>query len=117
MLADALRLDGQPEGVSHGDDRRDDRQVVGVAGNVAHERLVDLELVDRESLEVRKRRIARAEIVEREFKSQPFELTHDADRVLGVLHRHALGDLELQRMRTQARAAHRIFDRFGQVVV
>src|SRR5581483_4372232 len=96
---DAFGLNFETQRVGHGNDCGNDRKIVGVVGNIAHEGAVDLELVDRKTLEIRQRRVAGAEIVEGERDSDALELTHDADRILGVVHGHALGDFELQRFR------------------
>ena len=42
----------EPEAVRHGDDRGDDRRVVGIGADIPDERLVDLQLVDRKALEI-----------------------------------------------------------------
>src|SRR3546814_1520122 len=47
-------------------DRLDDRRVLRAGGDVAHEALVDLQAVDRKALEVAERRIAGAEVVDRD---------------------------------------------------
>src|SRR5438105_2955461 len=48
----ALRDGLEMQALGHGDDGDDDGGVVGVAADAAHERLVDLERVNREALEV-----------------------------------------------------------------
>src|ERR1700685_4845131 len=48
------------------------------------------------------------------MQPQSFELTHDADGVLGVVHRDALSDLEFQRILPQPRVPYRVFDRAHQ---
>ena len=48
---------------------------------------------------IAERRIPGAEIVDRELHADVLELVEDVDRVLGVFHRRALGDLELQGLR------------------
>src|SRR5437763_6765709 len=54
---DAFGDHAHAQGVSQPDHGRDDRGVVGVVAEAGHERLVDLEDVDREPLQVAERRI------------------------------------------------------------
>src|ERR1019366_10444085 len=61
----ALRLgldpfgdDGEAEALGQRDDRVRDRRVVGPAGQVAYDRAVDLDLVERQPREIGERRIA-----------------------------------------------------------
>src|SRR4051812_28238076 len=61
----ALRDDGQPQAMRETDDGTDDRVVVLVVGHVEHEGLVNLDLVHRQLLEVRQRRVTDAEVVDR----------------------------------------------------
>ena len=63
---DALGDDAQAEVVGEVDRGAHDRGVGGVDGHLDHERLVDLDHVDREPLEVGQRRVAGAEVVDRE---------------------------------------------------
>src|SRR2546427_807790 len=69
----ALRLglhtlgdDLQAQAGAQGDDGARNGRVVGVAEHVAHEAAVDLELVQRQALEIGQRGVAGAEVVQRE---------------------------------------------------
>ena len=76
LRLDALGDDLEPEVAAEVDRRAHDRGVVLVAGHVHDERLVDLDLVDRQPLEVAERRVAGAEVVDREphaERRQPLE--------------------------------------------
>ena len=93
---DALGHDLEPEVVAEVDRRAHDHGVVVALQHAQHERLVDLQLVDRQALEVAERRVAGAEVVDREPHAelaQPLEHGARADRV--GQHR-VLGDLQLQ---------------------
>jgi hypothetical protein len=95
---DALGHHAQVEVVRELDRRAHDRGVGGVDGHLDHERLVDLDRVDRQALEVGERRVARAEVVDAE--RQP-DLAQAHQRRLGarrVGHQHRLGDLELEQL-------------------
>ena len=63
---DALRRDLDADGAGEVDHRLDDRVGGDVGVEVLHERAVDLDLVDRIFVQVAQRRIAGAEIVERD---------------------------------------------------
>src|SRR5688572_30138821 len=60
----ALRDHLQLQGVREGDDGGGDGGVVGVGGDVAYERLVDLQGVDGEPLQVAERRVPDPEVVD-----------------------------------------------------
>ena len=85
------------------DDRVDDRGAVLLLAHPRDERPVDLQRLDREPLEVRQRRVAGAEVVDREVEAESTERTERAQRRLGVAHQRALGDLEPERARHDAR--------------
>ena len=73
---------------------------------VGDERDVDLERVDREVLQVRERRVAGAEVVDRDREAFVAQLVqHLADRV-EVVQQARLGHLELDPRRLAAGAAH-----------
>ena len=93
---DALRHNHELQGVRHGDDGPDDRGVLRVACHVAHERLIELDSIDGESLEVVERGVSSSEIVQRYRYAEPLELQECVDRELGVLHRARFGDLEIE---------------------
>src|SRR5882757_10701936 len=57
---DALGGDGDAEPDAEADDRTHDRLRVGVRTEVAHERLVDLDLVERKTAQIAQARIAGA---------------------------------------------------------
>ena len=85
------------------DDRADDRRVVRIIGDVADEGLVDLEPGDREALEVAQARIPSAEIIERDSHIHPAQHGHGIDRLVGVQHDRAFGQLDLQILSAEAR--------------
>ena len=60
------------------------------------EAAVDLDLVEREALQIAQRRIAGAEIVERDAHADGAELMQDGKRRLVVADQHGFGDLELE---------------------
>ena len=109
---DALGDDLEIERVRHRDHGADDRRVFGLVREIGHERAVDLDRVEREPPQIAERRIAGAEIVDREAHALGAEIAHDADRQRGVVHRDGFGDLEFERGRIEpacARRSARIF--------
>ena len=64
--------------------------------DAGHERPVDLDRVERQVLEVRQRRVAGPEVVEHEADTQVAQAAKRPDARLGLVHQHALGDLELE---------------------
>jgi hypothetical protein len=108
----ALRDDAEMQAVAERDDRLGDDAVVGRAGrlDVAHERAVDLHRVDRQPPQVAEARVAGAEVVHRQPHAQRAQALQRDDHVLGVVHHHALGELELEAARHPGggeRLAHR----------
>src|SRR5882672_2834537 len=61
-LVDALRDDLETHAVAEVDRRFDDDRVVRVGLQIEHERLVDLDLIDRQALQLHERSKARAEV-------------------------------------------------------
>ncbi len=95
-------------------DGADDRVVV--VGREAHDkRSIDLEIVERETMQVAERRITGSKVVDTQLHAQRAQLLEHQCRRLCVLHDHALGDLELQAVRTQLAVFERFFDPFQQI--
>ena len=63
-------------------------------GQPADERAIDLQDVDREPVQVRERRIAHAEVVDREAHAERLQFAEALQVDLGVLHDRALGQLD-----------------------
>ena len=96
LVLDTLGDDPQPQVVAEADDRADDREVVVALGQVPHERAVDLHLVHRQAAQPGQRRVAGAEVVDRDEQAevdQPLQRVH---RPLRVGDDRALGDLQLE---------------------
>ena len=69
---------------------------------VADEGLVDLDLVERELVQVIERRVAGAEIVERQADAELLEMLDRHAGLFRFLQQQALGDFELEPLRAQA---------------
>ena len=78
------------------DDRAQDHRARALAGR-AHERLIDLDRVEREALQVGKRRMPGAEIVERKADAEIADTPKHLRGIFGVLHHQRLGQLQLER--------------------
>src|ERR1700693_4260898 len=100
---DALGDDLQPERVTEGYNRRDDRCIAAAHGEVAHERLVDLERIDRKMFEVRERTMPGPKIVDGDANAQRLQLRNGAARTGHVVHDRALGDFEVEQICRNAR--------------
>ena len=108
--------DFHPQAVRHADHRDGESGVRRVGGDVAHERAVDLQGVDREPLQIADRRIAGSEIVDGEMDAHFAQRLEGADRSRGIVDEDALGDLELQLLRRKLVVAERAGHRFHQLL-
>ena len=96
---DALGHHLEVEAARHGEDRVHHRDVVRAVGDAGDEAAVDLQDIEAEALEVRERRVAGAEVIERQahaHDAQARELLHHLDV---VVEHHALRDLEFEHAR------------------
>ncbi len=97
----------------HHDDGFAQRQVRGVRHQVAHEGLVDLEVVDVQLLQVGQRGIPRAEVVQRHLHAGgPQHAQLFRDMVIGV-QQQALGDLHRHGIHTQPQRMQMLHPRAG----
>ena len=87
----------QAEIVSEFDGRPDDDGVALVLDEPQHERLVDLDLIDGQTVETRQRRLAGAEVVDGDRDSHAAQPVQDADGATGIDDERAFGDLERER--------------------
>ncbi len=86
-------------------------------GQAAHEGAVDLEDIDRETVQVRQRRVAGTEVVDREPNAQRLQLA-ELDQVrLGVVHHRAFGQLDQQALGLEAGDFQRVTDVADQVAL
>ena len=89
------------EAVGQGNGRNGNRRVVGVTPDVGDEGAVDFQVVDREKLEIGKRGIARAKIVDCQGDAHFLESFEYQARFFRLFHDRAFGDLDFQQMRRQ----------------
>ena len=92
----------QPHAVRHGDDSLRNRRIARIADDIAYKRLVHFHLIDRQLLQIRQRRVASAEIVNRNAYAERFQLMQDFPRPTSVMHDGALGDFERDAVRISA---------------
>src|SRR5690606_15599696 len=83
---DTLRDDLQAELMAQLDRRPDDREVARVVGHVADERLIDLNVRHRQSFYIAERRVAGAEVVDRDADPHLTQTAEDLGRVRRVGH-------------------------------
>ncbi len=98
----ALRDHVQLQGLGELDDGPHDRGALGVGEQVGDEGLVDLDLVDRQALEVREAGIAGAEIVDGELHAHALEPLEGVLDGVHVAQQHGLGELEVEQVGRQA---------------
>ena len=91
-----LRNHSQAQRMSHGNDRRGDRRVIGVNGDLPDEGPVDLERVQREVLQVAEGGVAGSEIVHRQVETHGPECVQRLGAFLVVVDQDALGELETE---------------------
>ena len=92
----------QFQGLSKGNDAANDGGVLAVSAEFGHERAVDLDHVDRETIQVRQRRVACPKTIDSQWDPEIRQLAERFDRRLGILHGDALGDLQLEVTRMEA---------------
>ena len=91
---DALGNDRQFQRTPEADDRMHDRSRLRIGLQLHHEGLVDLDLVEREGLQIAEARITRAEIVHGDADAERLDVPQDRDRAGKIVDQHALGDLD-----------------------
>src|ERR1700737_4569297 len=84
------------EAVAEIDDGADDRRGLRIAAEIHHEGAVDLDLVERESLQVAERGIARAEIVHRDPPAARLQPPDQCQAAVEILDQHAFGDFNFE---------------------
>src|SRR4051812_48490938 len=83
-------------------DRTNDRRRLRVAAEIHDKGPVDLDLVEREGLQIAQRRVAAAEIVHRDTNAERLQPTQQRDTAIEVFDQNALGDLELEPARRKS---------------
>eukprot|EP01022_Parablepharisma_sp_SALTPOND_P027435 TRINITY_DN665_c0_g3_i1.p1 TRINITY_DN665_c0_g3~~TRINITY_DN665_c0_g3_i1.p1 ORF type:complete len:1952 (-),score=631.07 TRINITY_DN665_c0_g3_i1:246-6101(-) len=94
--------DTQAQALGEVDDGLGDRGIVGIDQDIAHERLVDFKLIQRQPLEVGQGGVTGAEIVQRELHAIGLEGEHLLDDVFDIVHQQALGEFQLEAARIGA---------------
>src|SRR5438105_913671 len=104
FVLDPLGHDAQPQVVTKVDGRLHDGRAVPVGRHVRHERLVDLDLTDRQALQVGQGRVARAEVIDGDLDADSMQSLQGFLRLDGD--DGALGDLQAEQLlRTWATAS------------
>src|SRR5690606_18277594 len=107
---DALGDDLQAQIVAERDDRANDRRIVRVSRDILHEGTIHLQPVDRKAFEIAQARIAGSEVVDRDLHDEIVELVQHRDELRRVVHHRALGQLDLQVLRSQPGFAQHLRD-------
>src|SRR3569833_2262607 len=114
---DPLRHDVQSQGAAECDHGACQLRPVVVRCQPADEGAIDLEDVDRETMQVRQRRIPSAEIIERETDTERLQLLQALQVVLRVGHDGALGQLHDQVLRLETGDGQRVGDVPDEIAV
>src|SRR5262249_22788077 len=93
---DAFGAGDDPEAVAETEDRANDGSRIAIAFEIADERSIDLDLVEREAAQAAERRISGAEIVHRDAHAQRLQLLQGGEVRLDVAQQQRLGDLDLE---------------------
>src|SRR5438132_13632341 len=94
-----------------------DRRARFVVDHADHERPVDLDLVERQAVEVGERRVPDAEVIERDVHSHRAQRVHRLQRALRVGGEHCFSHLEAQQIRSRIPALQQLGDRLRQLRV
>src|SRR5258706_2948280 len=113
----ALGEDAEAEVVREVDRAAHHGAVAGVGDEAGHERAIDLDLVDREALEMGERGVAGAEIVEGESHADAFQAREDGDRALRFGDERALRELEHHARRVEAPGPDSLVDDRRQLAI
>ena len=81
-----------------------------VLGNVLDERLVDLQTLDRKALQVRERRKARAEVIDRQIDADRPQAVQSLEGLGLVGHQRSLGNFEIEHSATDSVIVNRFRD-------
>src|SRR5262249_27458757 len=111
---DALGDDLEAEVMAERDDRAGDQRALAIDVDLVDERAVDLERVDLEAAEVGERRVAGAEVVDRDAHALGAQRADHRLHLRGVAHQHALGELELEAAPGKAVVAEAVRDAVDQ---
>src|SRR5216684_1308861 len=109
--------DFEVEALRQGEDGVHDLRPLLRLADALDEAAVDLERVDGELVQVAERRVAGAEVVEIEAHAHRPQLGHVVGHVAVLLHEEALGHLQPQRPRREARFAEDVADQRDQAVL
>ena len=80
--------------VPHDDNRVGDRRIVGIGRHIADKRPVDLDRIDRQSLQIGQRRITRPEIVNCDLQAKLAQFIKDGCRSFDFMHHHGFSDFK-----------------------
>ena len=98
---DSLGRHGQVQAVSQGDNCAYDRCIFGVIREVYQERLVDLQLFNREALQVTQGGISGTEIIDGQGTTQVTDRVKNGKRPFYISHHDTLSNLDHQFFRCQ----------------
>ena len=98
------------------DDRVAYRRAVGFAADVLHETPVDLETVDRESLQIAERGMPGTEVVQRAPDTGSAQRGERVHRAVDIVHDRTFGELDFRQLAADGVRSQRAFDVFDQAL-
>jgi hypothetical protein len=107
---DPLSHELKPERFPQADNSLEEREIRRAAIDLGGEAAVDLHDVDRESLQIGERRVARPEVVQRELDTPVLQHDELLLRALAARNEHALRQLEREEVWRQVSALQSILD-------
>ena len=82
--------------LGEGNDRLQDLGILTFFTDAVYERAVDLQRIERQPVQIAEARISGTEIVNAELYAEQFQAVEHVDRMFGIFHGCAFGDLEFQ---------------------
>src|SRR5690606_17675752 len=113
---DALGNDFEVQAVGQIDDGRHTGCVIRIAGDVAHETGVDLELVHREAFQVGEGRVACTKVVNGDGNAKIADLVQGFDGLSRIAHHGGFGQFDLQQGWRNPGITQNLFNGVGDVL-
>ena len=98
-LLNSFGDDREAKALGQSNDHAGNRRVVRVDKHIADETLIDLQLIKRQTFQIRQRGITRTEIVKGEADAKTLQGHHFFDGIFHVIDQQALRQFELQPLR------------------
>ena len=115
LRLDAFGDDLHVETRGEAEDGTHDGQRMPVARQVAYERAVDLDLVEREGAQIAERGIAGSEVVHGDARTQRAQGVQLLDHLIGAVEQHVFSYLEIEALRIETGSLQRLLHRLQDI--